>query len=105
MPTEPTSNSSDAELADITASRFAVIDTQSTRHDSLSRRLKRTETSFVAGSALNDLLLLLATDRVGRTSQQVEFAADDARSVGRWAELGSGDLRDELVAEALAAWR
>ncbi len=85
---------------------FSAFDDRATRRTSASGPQERIDTFRVAKSAGDKLLLLLAVDRVGRSSRQ-DFSVFADRENEDQAEddLDSSSLTDEALAIALAKWQ
>ena len=84
---------------------FAVLETRSPGHDSSSRSRRRIDRFQGAESGGNDLHLLLAIDRVGRTTRQNSFVNDDSRNGEHRADDEDSESEvDEPLAVALVVW-
>ena len=98
--------STNHHLVTTRAASFAVLETRSPGHDSSSRSRRRIDRFQVADSGDDGLPLLLAIDRVGRTTRQDSFANDDnGNGEHRTADDDSESEIDEPFAVALAVWR
>jgi hypothetical protein len=106
MPTETTSAPAETDAAIARAASFAVLKTRSVGQDSSSRSRRRINRYHVAESGEDDLPLLLAIDRIGRSAPQEWFVSDDSANNDRHAdELESESLIDGPLVPALTIWQ
>ena len=106
MPAETTSTPIESEVEKTRAADLAILDNRFARHDSVSRPFVRINSSGVAELVHDNLLLLLANDRVGRPSRQdFSTAGDRNHDDHREDDLDIQSLTDEPLELALAEWR
>jgi hypothetical protein len=105
-PAESISTTVELEVETPRMAALAMLDPRFARHDSASQPPVRINSFRVAEPVHDNLLLLMANDRVGRPSRQ-EFSAASDRNVNDHCddELDSQSLADEPLAVALAGWR
>ncbi len=105
-PAELTSPPVEPEVEKTRTAALAILDNRFAPHDWVSRPIARINLFRVAQLVPNDLLLLLANDRVGRPSWRDFSAANDRKDDDRRDDgLDSQSLSDETLAVALAEWR
>ena len=106
IPTETISAPAKIDAVAARSTSFAVLETRSPGHDSSSRSRRTIHRYQVAESGGDDLPLLLAIDRVGRTTRQDSLANDDSgNSEYRADDDDSEGEIDEPLAMALAVRR
>ncbi len=104
-PAATTSTPVEPEVEVDSAASFARFDTRFAPHDYAFRPRARVNSFRVAAPVLNNLLLLLANDRVGRPSRQDFTAANDRKNDDQCEDgLDGQSLTDEPLAVALAEW-
>jgi hypothetical protein len=105
IPAETISAPAETDAVAVRSATFAALETRSPGHDSSSRSRRRIDRFQVADSGDDGLPLLLAIDRVGRTTQQDSFANDDSgNGECRAADDDSASEIDEPLGVAFAIW-
>jgi hypothetical protein len=104
-PAETMSASAITDAAAARANSFAAIETRSPGHDSSSRLRRTPHRHQVAGSSDDDLLRLLAIDRVWRSLRQDSFADDSGNGEHRADDDVSESEIDEPLVVAFAVRR
>ena len=106
IPTETISAPAKTDAVAARATSFAVLETRSPGHDSSSRSRRTIHRYQVAESGGDDLPLLLAIDRVGRSPRQDSFVNDDSGNGEHRADDDDSESEiDEPLAVALAVRR
>ena len=105
-PTETISTPVKPDMENTAAAALAMLDSHFARHDSASGPREWIHPVRVAESAHDNLLFLLANDRVVRCSRRANSVVDDLASDGhRGDDLRSQSPIDEPLAVALMEWR
>ena len=106
IPSETMSASANTDAAAARAASFAALETRSLWHDSSSRSRRTIHRYQVAESGGDDLPLLLAIDRVGRSPRQDSFVNDDSGNGEHRADDDDSESEiDEPLAVAFAVQR
>ena len=99
IPTETISASAETDAAAARSASFAALETRSLWHDSSSRSRRTIHRYQVAESGGDNLPLLLAIDRVGRSPRQDSFVNDDS---GNGEHRADDDDSESEIDEPLA---